>query len=365
MGKNVVICCDGTANEFASDHTNVLKLFRVLDNNPRRQVAFYHPGLGTMEAAGALTSISRKVTMGLGLAVGYGLERDIGAAYAFLMQKFDPDDALYMFGFSRGAYTVRAVASLLHMYGLLPGGNEPLIPYAIRMMSTTDRQRSGTAFDLAEEFRATFRGTICKPHFVGVWDTVSSVGWIENPLKLPFSASNPDIEIGRHAVSIDERRAFFRTNLWRPDPPTPSGGPKDLKQVWFPGVHCDVGGGYPEAESGLSKFTFEWMVREAAEKGLLVDRARIDEVMGRTGTKFAKADCNAKMHDSLTLWWRPAEIVLKKHWNWQTAREERRMNLGRRRTLPSHPLVHAVAFERKGYRVPPGAVRVDTMPWNT
>jgi uncharacterized protein (DUF2235 family) len=80
------------------------------------------------------------------------------------------------------------------MYGLLPAGNEPLIPYAIRMMSATDRQRSGAAFDLAEDFRATFRGTVCKPHFVGVWDTVSSVGWIENPLKLPFSASNPDID---------------------------------------------------------------------------------------------------------------------------------------------------------------------------
>jgi uncharacterized protein (DUF2235 family) len=72
---------------------------------------------------------------------------------------------------------------------------------------------------------------------------VSSVGWIENPLSLPYSADNGDIAIGRHAVAIDERRAFFRTNLWRP---RPDGGPKDLKQVWFPGVHCDVGGGYPE-----------------------------------------------------------------------------------------------------------------------
>jgi uncharacterized protein (DUF2235 family) len=194
------------------------------------------------------------VTKVLGLAFGYGLERDVCDAYAFLMQQFDPDDTLYMFGFSRGAYTVRAVASLLHMYGLLPPGNEPLVPYAIRMMNATNRHGSGAAaFELAEDFRGTFRGTICKPHFVGVWDTVNSVGWVENPLKLPYSANNPDIAVGRHAVSIDERRAFFRTNLWRPDPPTADSGPKDLKQVWFPGVHCDVGGGYPEAQSGLSK----------------------------------------------------------------------------------------------------------------
>jgi uncharacterized protein (DUF2235 family) len=77
MAKNVVVCCDGTANEFATDHTNVLKLFRVLDNDPSRQVAFYHPGVGTMEAVGALTSASRNLTKFLGLAFGYGLERDI------------------------------------------------------------------------------------------------------------------------------------------------------------------------------------------------------------------------------------------------------------------------------------------------
>jgi len=231
------------------------------------------------------------------------------------------------------------------------------------MMTAVNRQRDRSAFDLAQDFRATFRGPPCSAYFVGVWDTVNSVGWIENPLKLPYTASNPDIAIARHAVAIDERRAFFRTNLWRPDPPRPEGGPKDLQQVWFPGVHCDVGGGYPEAESGLSKFAFEWMVREAALAGLLVDRARIDEVMGRWGEKFAAADPDAKMHESLTLWWQPAELVPKKHWNWTENREERRMNLGRRRTLPPHPLVHAVAFERKLYSPPAGPIRIETTPW--
>lgn len=364
MGKNIVVCCDGTANEFARDHTNVLKLFRVLDNHVDRQVAFYHPGLGTMEAAAALTSVTREVTKLLGLAIGYGLESDVRDAYAFVMRQFQAGDFLFLFGFSRGAYTVRAVASLLHMYGLLAPGNEPLIPYAIRMMSAVGRQTdTKKAFRMAADFRSTFRGPLCKPHFVGVWDTVSSIGWIENPLKLPYSASNADIEIGRHAVAIDERRAFFRTNLWRPDPPAPNGGPKDLKQVWFPGVHCDVGGGYPEPESGLSKFPFEWMVREAAAAGLHVDRSRVDEVIGRTGNQYATADANAKLHESLTVWWLPSEAIPKKHWNWQKQREERRMNFGRRRTMPARPLVHAVAFERSGYRVPPGAIRVDTASW--
>jgi hypothetical protein len=80
---------------------------------------------------------------------------------------------------------------------------------------------------------------------------VNAVGWIANPMKLPYVANNPDFEIGRHAIAIDQRRAFVRSNLWPGH--GPKAGPRDRKQVWFPGVHCDVGGGYPEAESGLSK----------------------------------------------------------------------------------------------------------------
>jgi uncharacterized protein (DUF2235 family) len=305
--RNIIVCCDGTANEFATDHTNVLKLFSVLQNDPVRQVAFYHPGLGTMEAAAALTSTARKVTKLLGLAIGYGLERDIADTYVFIMRHFQPEDRLFMFGFSRGAYTVRAVAALLHMYGLLPAGNEPLVPYAIRMLSGSSRSRGATAFDLAEKFRTIFRGPICKPHFVGVWDTVSSVGWIENPLRLPYTANNSDIAIARHAISLDERRAFFRSNLWRPDPADATGGPRDMKQVWFPGVHSDVGGGYSEKDSGLSKYALEWMVREAALAGLLIDRARLEEVMGRSpGSKYAAEDADATMHESLRGWWRLA-----------------------------------------------------------
>ena len=196
-----------------------------------------------------------------------------------------------------------------------------------------------------------------------MWDTVSSVGWIENPLKLRFTADNPDIAIGRHAVSIDERRAFFRSNLWRPSPKLKEHGPRDVQQVWFPGVHCDIGGGYPEAKSGVSKYALEWMAREAVKAGLLIDRARLEEVMGRTGETYAKADPDAMLHESLTAVWWPVEFVLKKHWNWTKGREERRMNLGRRRTLPKVPLVHAVAFARKGYQVPDGAIKVETDPW--
>jgi len=263
MARNIVVCCDGTANEFARDNTNVVKLYYTLQQDPRVQVTYYHPGLGTMEPAGALTTFSRRVTKLLGKALGYGLSNDIQDAYTFLMEEFEPDDKVFLFGFSRGAYTVRAVASLLRMYGLIRPGNQALVPYAIRMMLGITRARKKNEqeqeaikryFELAAGFKITMGRTDCQPWFVGVWDTVSSIGWIENPLNLPYIADNPDIRIGRHAVSIDERRAFFRNHLWRrPENPDTDCGPKDVKQVWFPGVHCDVGGGYPEKESGLSK----------------------------------------------------------------------------------------------------------------
>jgi uncharacterized protein (DUF2235 family) len=353
MTQNVVVCCDGTANEFAKDRTNVVKLYFTLVDDPTRQLNYYHPGVGTMEPPGALTRYSRAVTKWAGQAIGWGLESDIRDAYAFIMNHFSPGDNLFLFGFSRGAYTVRAVASLLKMYGLMRPGNEAMIRYAIRMMMAITNLNKGNAgtqpravddyFNLAAEFRSTYSKTVCAPYFVGVWDTVSSVGWIENPVHLPYSADNGDIQIGRHAIAIDEHRAFFRTNLWRPHL---GGGPKDLKQVWFAGVHCDVGGGYPEAESGLSKIALEWMLREAKQAGLLTEPDREKLQLGYGNDKYVRPDPKAQMHQSLKGFWNLAEFVPKKHYDWDSGKEKRRMNLYRRRTIPEGAMIHASAFER-------------------
>ena len=371
MPKNVVVCCDGTANEFAKHNTNVVKLYSVLQHDPARQVAYYHPGLGTMEPAGALTTVARKFTKILGMALGYGLASDIRDAYTFIMNHFEAGDRLFLFGFSRGAYTVRAVASLLHMYGLIRPGNEPLVPYAIRMMMAIERARGANSkhsdvteyFTLADDFKTAMSGIECRPWFVGVWDTVSSVGWIENPLKLPYIANNPSVEIGRHAIAIDERRAFFRNHLWRiPDDSKRSRGPKDLKQVWFPGVHCDVGGGYPEKESGLAKIALEWMLDEAIAAGLAVNEAKRDEVLGRSGGgSYVAPNAHADAHESLTGAWHLAEFVPKKHFNRESGKEERRMNNHRRRTVPPGSLVHIAAFERGDEyrkRLPPDVISI-------
>ncbi len=222
------------------------------------------------------------------------------------------------------------------MYGLIPRGNDALVPYAVRLLmgihaiDSSGRHRCAEEkryFNLAADFKSTFATRVCKPWFVGVWDTVSSIGWYENPLRLPFTGDNPEIEIGRHAIAIDERRAFFRTNLWIPKGPPPHSGPRDLKQVWFPGVHSDVGGGYPERESGLSKFALRWMLMEAINAGLLVIPGRMDLVLGRSGA-YAVPDAHAEMHKSLAGFWWVAEVLWKRHYNWAKQRWERRLQPG-------------------------------------
>jgi uncharacterized protein (DUF2235 family) len=381
MAKNIVICCDGTNNEFAEDRTNVIKLYYTLEQTPG-QTTYYHPGLGTMEATAALTPVAKMVTKGLGLAMGYGLSRDLQDAYTFLMNHYEDDANLYVFGFSRGAYTARALCSLLKMYGLIRPGNDALVPYAVRMMmnirdleqrksngelSPAEKAAQARYFQLAEDFSSTMCRTGVKPYFVGVWDTVSSVGWKDRPVKLPYTANNPDIQIGRHAIAIDEKRAFFRTNRWmQPKDPQVEFGPKDCVQVWFAGVHCDVGGGYSEATSGLSKVALAWMLGEAKAAGLKVDPAREAKVLGFSGGGFVKEDADADAHESLKGAWKIAEWVRKPHYDAATGRTEMRANRGRRRTIPAGSMVHESVRRRHGGEywkaagVPENAVWVST-----
>lgn len=369
MAKNIVICCDGTSNQPATDMTNVAKLRYALENDPTAQITFYHPGVGTMEPPGALTRFQRFWTVTLGLAIGLGIQDDIRDAYVFLVDRFEPGDRVFIFGFSRGAYTARALAGLLRMYGLIEPGNGPLAPYAIRMMFAINRARSrkddqaaSNVFELAQRFRETYTRE-CKPHFLGLWDTVSSVGWFSHPTRLPNTANNPDVAISRHAVAIDERRSFFPSNLWKPKTEGPS-GPRDLQQVWFPGSHCDVGGGYPEGnESAQSKYPLEWIMREARAAGLIFNEARASEVLGMTsGSRYTPRSVNFKLHNSLKGWWILAEFIPKPYYDFDTGQRSWRANLFRRRPMPEGSLVHASAYLRGNdycKRLPPGAGRVD------
>ena len=334
MPKNIIVCCDGTSNEFGSQNTNVIKLYQAAICNDN-QIAYYHPGVGTMGARSALTGIGRWWTKIIGLAFGYGISDNIADAYQFLMGTFEPGDNVYIFGFSRGAYTARVLCGMLHIVGLLTRGNEGLIPYAIRMMKSKHID-----FRVAAGFKKTFSRE-CKPNFVGVWDTVSSVGWVYNAVHFPFTnlAHNPDIAVARHAVSIDERRAFFRQNLFGP-----AGSPtQDVKEVWFAGVHCDVGGGYADGESQLSQVALRWMLGEAEVAGLIVDPKRKADILGAKPPNVAPDPDTKNQHKSLTgLWW-IAEVWpkishrLNADGTWSRAL---RLNLGRRRYIASGVTVH-------------------------
>ncbi len=302
MPKNIVICCDGTGNEYGAENSNVVKLYWTLTEQDK-QCAYYHPGVGTMGARNALSAIGKWWTRVRGLAFGYGFSDNIADVYAHLMREYKPGDKIFIFGFSRGAFTARAVCGLLHMFGLLTPGNEALIPYALRLYKSNDPCK----FEIAGGFSTTF-SVPCAPHFLGLWDTVSSVGWVLDPIHtegghLPYTSTLPGVSVLRHAVSIDERRAFFRQNLIHE--PMPTG--QDLKQVWFAGVHSDVGGSYAEAESGLSKIALRWMLCEAQTAGLLLDPNKVVDVLG--GKKpYVAPNPKGKLHKSLHGFWWLGEI---------------------------------------------------------
>jgi hypothetical protein len=132
-----------------------------------------------------------------------------------------------------------------------------------------------------------------------------------------------------------------------------------VKQLWFAGVHCDVGGGYAEAESGLSKIALQWMLDEARAFGLRLEPLKVAELLG-SSAKYSKPDPNAMAHESLKGAWNLAEFVPKKHWNWKKERETRRMNLYDRRTVPPSAVIHDAVFSRgNNYadRLPKGVKR--------
>jgi uncharacterized protein (DUF2235 family) len=333
MGKNIVICCGGTGNEFGENNSNVVKLYSTLFIDGRQQVGYYHPGVGTMGAPTARNKISKLWSMATGLAFGAGLLDNVGDAYRYLMDIYDDGDRVFLFGFSRGAYTARALAGAVHMFGLLWPGNNALIPYLIRLYAKRSRKAGGmtATFEVARGFKETFCRH-CPLHFVGLWDTVSSVGWIWDPIRLPHTAQNPDMANGRHAVSIDERRCYFRNNLWGPQLPA-----QNIKQVWFAGVHSDVGGSYAEGESGLSKIALQWMLCEAVTFGLLVDPQKADRILGRLPPPPPVApDAKAAIHNSLTWKWWILELLPHSYYDSMAKRVKWRIPFGgHERAAPS------------------------------
>jgi uncharacterized protein (DUF2235 family) len=172
---------------------------------------------------------------------------------------------------------------------------------------------------------------------------VSSVGYINNFRTFPHTAGNPEVANVRHAVSIDERRSTFRQNLMSPTTPQ-----QDVKNVYFAGVHSDVGGGYPPPESGLAKVAFEWMMREAGQCGLDIDQAVLTREVQSIGA--APNPCGP-LHESLKgFWWLGEFLPMRRyswddeqwHWHWLNGAYNQPRNVLRGAAMPYVALHHSV-----------------------
>jgi uncharacterized protein (DUF2235 family) len=368
MPKRIVICCDGTGNSFDNilEDSNVAKLYSALTVNDEQR-GYYHPGVGTLGAPASHNRVTREWSRIRGLAFGAGLLGNVGDAYRYLMDTYADGDEIFLFGFSRGAFTARALASLIHVFGLLCAGNHELIPYILRMYSRRSKEshHGKKTFAADDAFKWQFsHANEVRIRFCGLWDTVSSYGWVYDPIDLPFLGNNPIIDIGRHAISIHERRCFYQDNLWGA-----AEKDQDIRQVWFSGVHSDVGGSYTEKTSGLSKITLEWMLVEAMKAGLRIELPKVETVLGRFNAypgirglpNYVLPNKDATLHVSLEgVWWWileyfPQRDPHKDGKGWYLPR-------GRMRTIPSGSLIHQSVIEGK-YKprdLPPHEVE----PWS-
>ena len=281
MARNLVICCDGTWNTPSQTHrgvlapTNVVRIYNAIVED-ENQLKYYHPGVGTD---------GNLISKYLGGSTGTGLSRNIMSAYQWLCSNYNAGDNIFLFGFSRGAYTVRSLAGMIGYCGLLHD-EEP---------DTTSWDRIKRLFEKGYRAKVesrpqwdvlgwTFHDNQIPIHFVGVWDTVGALG-IPDDLGLLNLVDNPNdhnfhdcslslgVRHARHAVAMDEIRKSFQPTLWSNAATHP-----DAQERWFPGVHSDVGGGYHEA--GLANGALRWMIVEAANCGLVFNEAMVDQIQG-------------------------------------------------------------------------------------
>jgi uncharacterized protein (DUF2235 family) len=344
--KNIVICCDGTNNQLHGDLTNVVRLYEIALKD-EEQVAFYDPGVGTMPDPLEKSRLRKAWSLVKGLAFGAGLDDNVMEAYRYLMGVYEDGDRIFLFGFSRGAFCVRVLAGMLHAVGLLHSGAENLLPYIwkayrrIRSLPPDASEAERNAADDLEAELALLRRSFsrrCPIAFLGPWDTVGSVGLYNWNQSFAYTFENSSVQIVRHAVSLDERRAAFRSNVFKADDSLLANGRPRVMNVWFPGVHSDIGGGYPWPESsGLAMLAFQWMVREAVEAGLRIDEAKYQALLAK-----CPPDAAGPIHDSLQGGWWIIEYLPARRYDWQQEKTVWRWQPNKPRTmLPKQlPYVH-------------------------
>lgn len=264
MSKRIVFCADGTWDT-ADKHTNVYKFYKALLTTSN-QVPLYDDGVG---------ADGNPIWKLVGGAFGTGLWKKIKDGYSKIAQLYEAGDSVYLFGFSRGAYTARSLAGMIAAAGL------PTKNFSDEMVEIAFNGYRERIPDLRAKILDKLAGCDMDQNpdieMVGVWDTVGALGipsavGLSDPVAYGFldTSLNPKIKHGYHALAIDERRAQFPPTLWK----GPVAASQTLEQVWFTGAHSDVGGGEPSAGTGttaLSDITLAWMIGKASALGLQFD----------------------------------------------------------------------------------------------
>lgn len=277
--KRLIVCCDGTWNKpdqmdrGVMRPTNVVKIARMVRpqaTDGTVQKVYYDRGVGTGDFIDRI----------FGGLFGVGLRHNVLEAYRFLSENHCPDDEIWLFGFSRGAYTVRRVAGMLRKCGLPPADLDGTARIAAAneayriFVRREQASQGGADSQPALGFREKYRTRRIPVRFIGVWDTVGAhgiggvLGQLAGKARFHDNKLSSDVQFAYQALAIDEQRAAFRPTLWEQ---TPKGVAKGqvLAQSWFAGVHSNVGGGYQD--SGLSDVALHWMAARAEACGLVLD----------------------------------------------------------------------------------------------
>jgi uncharacterized protein (DUF2235 family) len=325
LGKNIIVCSDGTGNTFGKNVSNVTRLVKLLAHH-KEQVVVYDQGIGTSARRLKAVEDYRKSVSGqdalqilegprqwwfkpagwptivLGLLGGWGLKANVRQMYCRLSTLYEgPDDKVFLFGFSRGAFTVRALAGLIYRCGL-PGKTatdmEERFDKAWKLYKPPHKRQDDVAI---RAFMSNGQRE-CPIHFLGLWDTVKSYGGLI-PVMLPHLRHNPTVHIVRHALALDERRSWFDATTWglldldstkeriKPE----DFDRQDIAEVWFRGCHSDIGGGDVEAVTGM--IALRWMLGEAQA---------VDAELNDNGKSVLAADdpLEPEVHESLKgVWW--------------------------------------------------------------
>ncbi|KAJ3189464.1 hypothetical protein HDU85_003095 [Gaertneriomyces sp. JEL0708] len=306
-GKDIIILLNGTSNTFRGDNqnTNIVKISQLLDRSYVQEENIYHrSGIGTFGKLSSVT-LRKRVSYKLSVLTGADIDMAVLGVYKFLMNRYEPGDRVFMFGFSRGAYTAVITCAMISAVGLLTRGNEHEAQFAytnyMAIQTSNDAERE-KAKRTAESYKNTYCQKDVKIHFLGLFDAVSSVGdgIITPPTRYPWTLKLSIVKTLCHAVSLDERRVKYKARKLEPY----LAGAQEFTQLWFPGNHCDIGGGYAPAGPQLQEYQgltsnipLTWMLSKAQEKGLKLKDPNV--AIDSVDIRDRVCDLAAPLHDDL------------------------------------------------------------------